>query len=93
MNPDDKYIRRGKIILSISMLLLITAIGLFIVRNTNLSSKDFTLTYETIDINDKTFILVHAGLNNFSKIYSLWNHTQPAASRNVSTSGIQQFFH
>lgn len=50
MNPDDTNIRRGKIILSISMLLLITAIGLFIVRNTNLSAKDYTLTYETVDI-------------------------------------------
>ena len=50
MNPDDTNIRRGKIILSISMLLLITAIGLFVVRNTDLRTKDFTLTYETINI-------------------------------------------
>lgn len=51
MNPDDKYIRRGKFILSISFVFLITAIGLFVVRNTNLSQdKDYTLAYETIDI-------------------------------------------
>ena len=65
MNPDDKYIRRGKIILSISMLLLITAIGLFIVRNTNLSSKDFTLTYETIDI--KTMGIAKVSLKKAGK--------------------------
>lgn len=41
--------------------------------------EEFT-PYETIDINDKTFILVHAGLNNFSKnkplnSYSLYELT------------------
>lgn len=51
MNPDDKYIIRGKIILSISFVFLITAIGLFVLRNINLSTKeDYTLAYETINI-------------------------------------------
>lgn len=51
MNPDDKYIRRGKFILSISFVFLITAIGLFVVKNTDFSSKqNFALAYETIDI-------------------------------------------
>ena len=74
MNPDDKYIRRGKIILSISMVLLITAIGLFVVKNTDLSSKDFTLTYETINIKTMGVAKVSlkkAGKDNiFSKLVS-----------------------
>lgn len=66
MNPDDKYIRRGKIILSISFVFLITAIGLFVVRNIDLSKdKDFTLAYETIDI--KTMGVAKVSLKKASK--------------------------
>ena len=51
MNPDDKYIRRGKIILSISMLCLLISIGLFVVKNTDIyNNKEYTLVYQTINI-------------------------------------------
>lgn len=51
MNPDDKYIRRGKIILSISMLCLLISIGLFVVKNTDIYSKEeYTLVYQTVNI-------------------------------------------
>lgn len=51
MNPDDTNIRRGKIILSISMLCLLISIGLFVVKNTDIySNKEYTLVYQTINI-------------------------------------------
>lgn len=36
--------------------------------------KEFS-PYETIDVNDKTYILVHAGLNHFSKTKKLSDYT------------------
>lgn len=66
MNPDDKYIRRGKFILSISFVFLITAIGLFVVKNMDFSSKQkFALAYETIDI--KTMGVAKVSLKKASK--------------------------
>ena len=50
MAPDDQYIRRGKIILSISFICLFLSIGLFVYENTNFQEQKYTLTYETIDI-------------------------------------------
>lgn len=50
MTPDAKYIRRGKIILSISVLIIVLAISLFVYKNTDLKETNYTLTYETIDI-------------------------------------------
>ena len=70
MNPDDQYIRRGKIILSISMLLLITAIGLFVVKHTNLLLEDYTLTYETIDIKTMGTVKVSLKKANEDNIFS-----------------------
>lgn len=51
MNPDDRYIKRGKFILSISFTFLIMAISLFVLRNSDLvKEEDYTIAYETIDI-------------------------------------------
>lgn len=50
MNPEDIYIKRGKIILSISMLFLMIAIVIFSIENTNTLNTKYELSYETIDI-------------------------------------------
>ena len=50
MNPEDIYIKRGKIILSISMLFLMIAIVIFTIENTNVLTTKYELSYETIDI-------------------------------------------
>lgn len=49
MNQDNSYILRGKMILSLSALCLVTAICLVTSKNINLSSGDFSLSYETYD--------------------------------------------
>lgn len=50
MSLDDKYIIRGKFILSISISFIIIAIGLFIYKNIDFKDDNNTFIYESIDI-------------------------------------------
>ena len=52
------------------MLLLITAIGLFVVKHTNLLLEDYTLTYETIDIKTMGTVKVSLKKANEDNIFS-----------------------
>ncbi len=70
MKPNDCYIIRGKIILSISVLFLILGTSLFLYKNIDFNKEGYSLAYESIDTSKIGPVKITAKRNKKDNIFT-----------------------